>query len=196
MRRMIRYIVLLSSIPLAHSAQLEVFGHIGSMCHSEDEGCGNNRGRSYGGGASMPFFGNWVIEGDFQTSYDDRDRGPDNFWRDRKTFYLANVLRRWGNERAYAFAGTGAGLQDRDTEWRDAGFEQDYGLNPRTQPDWFKVRDGVFGGQRRYREFIWFAPRGGFTVYPHKRVPVGVRFEVYIVRKNGGVRASVMFRLK
>ncbi|MCY4593565.1 MAG: hypothetical protein OXC19_02050, partial [Bryobacterales bacterium] len=139
MRRMIRYIVLLSWMPLAHSAQVEVFGHIGSMCHSEDEGCGNNRGSSYGGGASVPFFGNWVIEGDFQTSYDDRDRGPDNFWQDRKTFYLANFLRRWGNERAYAFAGTGAGLQDRDTEWRDDGFEQDYELDPRTQPHWFKV---------------------------------------------------------
>lgn len=48
MRSMIRYIVLLSSIPLAHSAQVEVFGHVGSMCHSEDEGCGINRGRSYG----------------------------------------------------------------------------------------------------------------------------------------------------
>ncbi len=146
--------MLLSSIPLAHSAQVEVFGHIGSMCHSEDEGCGNNLGRSYGGGASVPFFGNWVIEGDFQTSYDDRDLGLDDFWRDRKTFYLANFLRRWGNERAYAFAGTGAGLQDRDPEWRDDGFEQDYELNPRTQPHWFKVREGVFGSQDRYWEFL------------------------------------------
>ena len=137
-----------------------------------------------------------VIEGDFQTSYDDLDRGPDNYWRDRKTFYLASFLRRWGNERTYAFAGAGAGLQDWDTEWRDDGFEQDYELNPRTQPDWFKVRDGVFGGQYRYWEFLWLAPRGGFTVYPHKRVPVGLRFEGYIVRKNGGIRASVMFPLK
>ena len=87
-----------------------------------------------------------------------------------------NFLRRWGNARAYAFAGAGVGLQDRETEWRHEVADEDYELDPRTQPHWFKVRDGVFGGHDRYREFIWFAPRGGFTVYPHKQVPVGVRF--------------------
>ena len=116
-------------------------------------------------------------------------------WRDCKTFYLANVVRRWGNARAYAFAGAGAGFQDRDTEWRHEVADEDYELDPRTQPHWFNVRDGVFGGHNRYWEFIWFAPRGGFTVYPHKHVPVGVRFEVYIVRKNGGARVSVTYRL-
>ena len=143
---------------------------------------------------TVPFGGNWRIEGDFQTSYDPRNRGPDNFWRDRKTFYLGDFLRRWGNARAFAFAGAGAGSQDRYTEWRDDNSVEGYELDPRSQPDWFKFRDGVFGGESRYREFIWFAPRGGFTVYPHKRVPLGVRFEVYIVRKNGGTRASVVFR--
>ncbi|MDE0126796.1 MAG: hypothetical protein OXN97_19695 [Bryobacterales bacterium] len=188
-------LTLLLFLPIVLSARVDIFGHIGSMCHSEDEGCGSHRGTSYGGGVIVPFFGNWTVEGDFQTSYDPRNRGPDEFWRDRKTFYLANFLRRWGNARAYAFAGAGVGLQDRETEWRHEVADEDYELDPRTQPHWFKVRDGVFGGYDRYWEFIWFAPRGGFTVYPHKHVPVGLRFEVYIVRKNGGARVSVTYRL-
>ena len=83
---------------------------------------------------TVPFFGNWRFEGDFQTSYDPRNRGPDKFWRDRKTFYLVNFLHRWGDSRAYAFTGAGAGFQDRSTEWRHDDADEGYELDPRTNP--------------------------------------------------------------
>lgn len=71
-------LTLLLFLPIVLSAQVEIFGHIRSMWHSEDEGCGSHRGTSYGGGVIVPFFGDWTVEGDFQTSYDPRNRGPTN----------------------------------------------------------------------------------------------------------------------
>ena len=143
------------------------------MCHGNSDACGASQSPiSLGGGLTRPVIGGFAVEADVQTScYACEDR-PDSFWRNRKTIRLGNVLHRWGGARRYVFAGTGLGVEQVHTLWREDGFAEDYMLG-RTEKHWHNVRDDVFGGDRRYNEFVWFTPRGGFAVYLTKRFGVG-----------------------
>lgn len=54
-----------------------------------------------------------------------------------------------GEVRRYVFAGAGLGVADLHSLWREDGFAEDY-IPRRTERHRRKVRDGVFGGNRRF----------------------------------------------
>ncbi len=167
---------------------LEVFASIGAFSINSDEGS-IGRTVSYSGGVSVPFFRNWSAELDVLTGKvtSDHPGGPDNFYRTRRTLGIASVVRRWCNHRACLFAGSGVGIQRRDSVYRSDSFAPDY-----TPQDWQEIRPRVFETSYSREAPVYFAPKAGVTLYPLPRL--GVRTEFSVAGYHVNLRIGVAYR--
>ena len=181
--------LLLAAVPLAaQSNSPEVFASIGAFSINSDEGS-IGRTVSYSSGVSVPFFRNWSAELDALTGKVTRDHpgGPDNFYRTRRTLGIASVVRRWCNRRVCLFAGSGVGIQRRDSVSRSDRFAADY-----TPQDWQEIRHGVFELSSSRESPVYFAPKAGVTMYPLPRL--GVRTEFSFASYHVNLRIGVAYR--
>ena len=181
--------LLLAAVPLsAQSNSPEVFASIGAFSINSDEGS-IGRTVSYSGGVSVPFFRNWSAELEVLTGKvtSDHPGGPDNFYRTRRTLGIASVVRRWCNRRACLFAGSGVGIQRRDSVSRSDNFAPDY-----TPQDWQEIRPRVFETSFSREALVYFAPKAGVTMYPLPRL--GVRTEFSFASYHVNLRIGVAYR--
>ena len=181
--------ILLAAVPLAaQSNSPEVFASIGAFSINGDEGSIGGTVSS-SGDVSVPFFRNWSAELDVLTGKvtSDHPGGPDNFYRTRRTLGIASVVRRWCSHRACLFAGSGVGIQRRDSVSRSDRFASDY-----TPQDWQEIRPRVFETSSSGEAPVYLAPRAGVTLYPLPRL--GVRTEFSFAGYHVNLRIGVACR--
>ena len=181
--------LLLAAVPLAaQSNSPAVFASIGAFGINSDEGS-IGRTVSYSGGVSVPFFRNWSAELDVLTGKVTREQpgGPDNFYRTRRSLGIASVVRRWCNHRACLFAGSGVGVQRRDSVTRSDRLDPEH-----TPQDWQEIRPRVFEISSSRAAPVYFAPKAGVTLYPLPRL--GVRMECSFASYHVNLRIGLAYR--
>jgi hypothetical protein len=92
----------------------EVFGYIGALKLSGDEGSLGS-GLALGGGAMLPFTPAWAVDVDVVTARSERFEIFD--FRRRRTLLLPTLVHRWHVGRSYLFAGGGVGARIDHTEF-------------------------------------------------------------------------------
>lgn len=112
---------------LAQPMDVEIFGHVGVVRASEDEGSLGN-GLSYGGALTIPFSRRFAIDLDVQSARPERDFGSGAQFRSTQTLVSPGIVYRRGSERLYFFAGGGAGVEH--TTWKRSFPMYDAGGTP------------------------------------------------------------------
>lgn len=113
-------LILLAASALAQPRAVEVFGQVGRSRFGGDEGSLGSA-TTFGAGAVLPLTSRWAVDVDLQTGSRDNDNQPlDQYFSIRRTLLNPAIVRRWGTERLYGFAGAGIGLQvdSRESTWR------------------------------------------------------------------------------
>lgn len=101
--------LLLGAAAFAQPRGVDVFANIGYIHLMEDEGTLGNAA-TYGGSAIFGFSRRFAADFDVMTAHHSRPY-PEGSFRVRRTIVAPALLARWGGERAYGFAGGGAGAQ-------------------------------------------------------------------------------------
>ena len=159
----------------AQAASPSVFIQVGAMNLRGDKGSIGGT-VSFGGGILVPIHRRWIAELDVQTAKFQRESSSIDSYRTSRTLALGNVLYFWGSERAQFFAGAGIGAQIEDDEYTE-------------------LHDDIVE-RFEFLELrpILFAPKGGFVLYPLRRL--GVRTDFYAVSRHVGVRIGMSFRFR
>ena len=89
----------------------EVFGNVGWMKAAGDEG-GLGSGLLVGGGAVVPIGERLGMDVDVSTVGTQLNSTPSEAFQLRRTFVAPSIVRRWGSNQTYAFAGAGIGLEN------------------------------------------------------------------------------------
>lgn len=88
----------------------EVFGQAGVLRLGEDEGSAG-RGASFGGSAMLPITPKFAVDVEALTARVSSSEPPGERFSLRRTMLLPALVRRWGDEKVYGFAGGGVGAQ-------------------------------------------------------------------------------------
>ena len=117
--RLVLGLALLASAALAQPRAAEVFGQVGRSRLAGDEGW-HGSVNSFGAGVVLPLTNKWAVDVDLQTGRRGSGVPPPESFSIRRTLLSPAIVRRWGTERLYGFAGGGVGLQVDATEstWR------------------------------------------------------------------------------
>jgi hypothetical protein len=112
-------LALLAANCVAQPRAIEVLGQVGRSRFGGDEGSLGSA-TTFGAGAVLPLTAKWAVDVDVQTGSSEEDFPPPERFTIRRTLLSPAIVRRWGTERLYGFAGGGIGLQVDSTEsvWR------------------------------------------------------------------------------
>jgi hypothetical protein len=133
MRTALLFLVAAMSLAAQVPRSVEVFGQVGAMRFGGDEGS-EGTSATYGGAVMIPLTTKWALDTVVATGRTENTYSPSDFVRIRRTLIAPAIVRRFGTEKAYGFAGGGLGLQSDSTNAR-------FSAGPGTQVTTFERRD-------------------------------------------------------
>jgi hypothetical protein len=120
----------------AQPKSVEMFGQIGKVRLGGDEGSVGGA-TSYGGALMLPFAHRWAVDVDAFHARRSIEHSPGMPFSVRRTLVIPGIVRRWGTEKVYGFAGGGLGLQHDRSE----SVFMSCSLPDVCQPVWAQYRD-------------------------------------------------------
>lgn len=166
-------LMLAACVAWAQPRAVEVFGQAGYGRANDDEGSVGT-GATYGGALTVPWTPRWALDVAVQHIRTTRQTAPAFSFGTRRTLVNPGIQYRRGSERAYGFAGFGAGAAIQEAFFRQDGREttsSDTGLTLHTRAGFVVAPAGRFLVRTDvYLSFRYVAPDVGV------KIGVGYRF--------------------
>jgi hypothetical protein len=117
MRTALLFLAAATSLAAQVPRSVEAFGQVGAMRFGGDEGS-EGTAATYGGAVLVPLTSKWALDTVVATAKRENSYSPSDVVKIRRTLIAPAVVRRFGSEKAYGFAGGGLGLQSDSTNAR------------------------------------------------------------------------------